>query len=186
MKPADALLPRRPARELCFLRNEKVFFFSSSEEIKATRTNSHATSRARQGPPISFRKQYFPPPSTLSVVKQLIDSGATLIYDSSARKADPPATSAFPIVTLNERMESLKGSETMLTGRQISSNLDEDDYATITPQIRPVRDCLSLHFFLLILDDLGSERQRRQRQRPIRSVDRSTDRERRRGILRCF
>ena len=93
---------------------------------------------------MSYPKQYFPPQSTVSVVKQLIDSGATLIYDSSDRNTTTQSATTnslykFSSIDFNHRVEQLKETNLTLNGRQMASNVDEDDYATISPQIRQVK-----------------------------------------------
>ena len=71
---------------------------SDSVNSRTTVTNNR-NHRDKPGPPVSYPKHYYPPPSTTSVVKQLIGSGATLVYDSKTQKS---SIKPKPLLKINE------------------------------------------------------------------------------------
>lgn len=161
------MLPVRPSRKCRIDRFLSTRRFELSANISTTmslpvRSNSSSSLnsqqtipyerpyRSKQGPPVSYPKQFFPPPSTTSIVKQLIGDGATLVYDSSLeRKASTGNSSSSlslnaPPLTIAQRGEQLKNISPGLNGRPSRAESSESGYSTINPLTRTVSRVFSL------------------------------------------
>ncbi len=117
------------------------------------------TNRNKPGPPVSYPKHYYPPPSTTSVVKQLIGSGATLIYDS---RSQINMSKHKPSIIKHQRSieqtrEDLKNTHSLLTGRQLSA-----DYAEIRKPLPSKDDESDENYYEPMLDRTSYNSSRRK------------------------
>jgi hypothetical protein len=117
---------------ISFLFQSKILIFLAEITSVKTRSGSigsvnnrttitnNRNHRDKNGPPVSYPKHYYPPPSTTSVVKQLIGSGATLVYDSKTQKG---SMKTKPLIknqrSIEQTREDLKNTNSVLTGRQL-------------------------------------------------------------------
>ncbi len=95
--------------------------------------NGRFHQREKTSPPVSYPKHFYPPPSTTSVVKQLIGGGATLVYDSITQPNSIKTNSSITKHqrTIDDRTRILNNSKSILTGRRLPSDASSDTYASI-------------------------------------------------------
>ncbi|CAF1010280.1 unnamed protein product [Adineta steineri] len=129
-RPSRPALPIRPSAEIT---TNKTRTASAGPSNNRTPLANGRTHRERPSPPVSYPKHFYPPPSTTSVVKQLIGGGATLVYDSLAQQRRSKINS--PIVkhqrSIEDRTKDLQNTNSPLTGGYRSTDNSSDTYAKI-------------------------------------------------------
>lgn len=141
---------------LDFQRSFSFLSLSAETEMNVTNTirarsdsgssmSSGRSQRGRQGPPVSYRKQFYRPKTTMHMVKELLENRDNLVYDSSHERAGSTNQSSLvrSSSSIAQRAAGLTGdNEKVLTGRQLSTQTDDDDYATITPMLKQVDESM--------------------------------------------
>ena len=111
---------------------------STSLNTDASTVNARSV-RGKDGPPLSYPRNFYPPPSTASLVQQLIGNGVTLAYDSSTeprttrkKTTTAPSSSALPQSHVDKRAPPLTNANSTVRDRPLPSNAASHDYETST------------------------------------------------------
>ncbi|CAF3570753.1 unnamed protein product [Rotaria socialis] len=107
---------------------------TSSESLNSRiATNNSQSQRNKTGPPLSYSKYFYPPPSTTSVIKQLIGGSATLVYDSRAesRSSNTSSPDRKQQKGIQQIVDHLSSTNSNLLGRQRKPKSPDSAYATL-------------------------------------------------------
>ncbi|CAF3457211.1 unnamed protein product [Rotaria socialis] len=125
--------PMLPLRPIADLTTSKMRSTSSESLNSRIATNNSQSQRNKTGPPLSYSKYFYPPPSTTSVIKQLIGGSATLVYDSRAesRSSNTSSPDRKQQKGIQQIVDHLSSTNSNLLGRQRKPKSPDSAYATL-------------------------------------------------------
>ncbi|CAF1258306.1 unnamed protein product [Rotaria magnacalcarata] len=125
--------PMLPLRPIADLTTSKMRSASTESLNSHIPTNNSQFQRSKIRPPISYPKYFYPPPSTTSVIKQLIGGSATLVYDSrtESRSSNTSSPDRKQQKGVHQIADHLSSTNSNLLGRQRKPKSPDSAYETL-------------------------------------------------------